>query len=188
MLPRIHSGFVSHSSAWLASAASLRCRKATQVLHPSAGVASVSRCRRSGHPRGDRQGRSRTYSQPLSGNYFKLGWRSECNSSLLKPAQRAACHSNSPGCNYSEEGTPARPSTSAHFQKLKERLGDDRFHRFCRWYLFDADTALSAGAAIQLFDLGERRLALLGSPLIQALHDGGYITSGRRNPCRVDSH
>jgi hypothetical protein len=36
-------------------------------------------------------------------------------------------------------------------------------------------TALSASAAIELFDLGERRLALLGSSLIQALHDGGYL-------------
>lgn len=60
-------------------------------------------------------------------------------------------------------------------QKLRERLGDELFHRYCRWYLFEGDTALSAGAAIQLFDLGERRLASLGSPLIQALHDGGYM-------------
>ena len=60
-------------------------------------------------------------------------------------------------------------------QKLKERLGDELFQRYCRWYLFEGDTALSAGAAIQLFDLGERRLALLASPLIQALHDGGYL-------------
>ena len=60
-------------------------------------------------------------------------------------------------------------------QKLQERIGNDRFHRFCRWYLFDAHTALSAGAAIELFDLGERRLALLSGPLIQAIHDGGYI-------------
>ena len=60
-------------------------------------------------------------------------------------------------------------------QKLKERLGDELFQRYCRWYLFEGDTALSAGAAIQLFDLGERRFALLASPLIQALHDGGYL-------------
>ena len=60
-------------------------------------------------------------------------------------------------------------------QKLKERLGDELFQRYCRWFLFDGDTALSAGAAIQLFNLGERRLSLLGSPLIQALHDGGYL-------------
>lgn len=60
-------------------------------------------------------------------------------------------------------------------QKLKERLGDELFQRYCRWYLFEGDTALSAGAAIRLFDLGERRLALLSSPLIQALHDGGYL-------------
>jgi hypothetical protein len=60
-------------------------------------------------------------------------------------------------------------------EKLKERLGDELFQRYCRWYLFEGDTALSAGAAIQLFDLGERRLALLASPLIQALHDGGYL-------------
>jgi hypothetical protein len=60
-------------------------------------------------------------------------------------------------------------------QKLKKRLGDELFQRYCCWYLFEGDTALSAGAAIQLFDLGERRLALLASPLIQALHDGGYL-------------
>jgi len=60
-------------------------------------------------------------------------------------------------------------------QKLKERLGDELFRRYCCWYLFEGDTALSAGAAILLFDFGERRLALLSSPLIQALHDGGYL-------------
>jgi hypothetical protein len=60
-------------------------------------------------------------------------------------------------------------------QKLKELLGAESFARFCRWYLFDGDTMLSAGAAIELFDLGDRRLDLLGSALIQALHDGGYV-------------
>lgn len=60
-------------------------------------------------------------------------------------------------------------------QKLKERLGDKVIERLCRWYLFEGDTSLSAGAAIQLFDLGERKLAELSSPLINALHDGGYI-------------
>jgi predicted MPP superfamily phosphohydrolase len=60
-------------------------------------------------------------------------------------------------------------------KKLKERLGNELFQRYCRWYLFEGDTALSAGAAIQLFNVGERRLALLSSPLIQALHDGGYL-------------
>jgi predicted MPP superfamily phosphohydrolase len=60
-------------------------------------------------------------------------------------------------------------------RKLKERLGGELFQRYCRWFLFEGDTALSAGAAIQLFNLGERRLSLLASPLIQALHDGGYL-------------
>jgi predicted phosphodiesterase len=60
-------------------------------------------------------------------------------------------------------------------QKLRERLGNELFQRYCRWYLFEGDHGLSAGAAIQLFDLGERRLSLLASPLIRALHDGGYL-------------
>jgi len=60
-------------------------------------------------------------------------------------------------------------------QKLRERLGNELFQRYCHWYLFEGDTALSAGAAIQLFNLGERRFALLSPPLIQALHDGGYL-------------
>jgi hypothetical protein len=60
-------------------------------------------------------------------------------------------------------------------QKLKDLLGAEPFARFCRWYLFDGDTMLSAGAAIELFDLGERRLALLSTALIQALHDGAYV-------------
>jgi predicted MPP superfamily phosphohydrolase len=60
-------------------------------------------------------------------------------------------------------------------QRLKDLLGVEPFARFCRWYLFNFDTLLSAGAAIELFNLGERRLALLSSALIQALHDGGYV-------------
>jgi hypothetical protein len=60
-------------------------------------------------------------------------------------------------------------------QRLKELLGKECFERFCRWYLFDGDTTLAAGAAIELFRSGERRLSLLSCALIQGLHDGGNV-------------
>jgi predicted MPP superfamily phosphohydrolase len=60
-------------------------------------------------------------------------------------------------------------------QRLKELLGIECFERFCRWYLFDGDTTLAAGAAIELFRSGERRLSLLSYALIQGLHDGGNV-------------
>jgi hypothetical protein len=60
-------------------------------------------------------------------------------------------------------------------ETLRDRLGREKLERFCRWYLFDGDNALAAGAAIELFDFGERRLQWLSGALINALHDGGYI-------------
>ena len=63
-----HSSADSHQASSLIPVLALllpqavRSRKATQVLHPPAGVTSVSRCRGSGHPPGDRQGRSRSCS------------------------------------------------------------------------------------------------------------------------------
>jgi hypothetical protein len=60
-------------------------------------------------------------------------------------------------------------------QILIERLGPECVHRFLRWFLFDPDTMLAAGAAIELYRLGERRLPLLGRVLLRALHDGGYV-------------
>jgi hypothetical protein len=113
--------------------------------------------------------------RPFSHNHFKLGWRPKYNSSLLSSEQRTARHANSSGCNYPAEGPAARPSASAYSSKLEERIGNGCFLRFCRWFLFEVGTTLSAGAAIELFGLGERRLALLGAPLIQALHDRGYV-------------
>ena len=59
-------------------------------------------------------------------------------------------------------------------QKLKAILGAECFSRFCRWYLFDSNTMLAGGAAVELFGLGERRPSFLSSALIQALHDGAY--------------
>ena len=37
-----------------------------------------------------------------------------------------------------------------------------------------------AGAAIVLYDAGERRLSLLGDPLMQAMHDGGYMAEAEK--------
>lgn len=69
---------------------------------------------------------------------------------------------------------PERQRTRT-LEKLKQVLGEECFLRYCRWHLFGSDTMLSAGAAIALFDSGERRIALLGSTFLKALHDGGYV-------------
>ena len=37
------------------------------------------------------------------------------------------------------------------------------------------NTLLAVGAAIELYNLGERRLPLLGEPLLGGMHDGGYV-------------
>ena len=55
------------------------------------------------------------------------------------------------------------------------RIGQQSWEAFLRWCLFDDDHHLAAGAAIELHSRGERRLSLLGEPLLQALHDGGYV-------------
>lgn len=56
-----------------------------------------------------------------------------------------------------------------------ERIGMSNWEILLRWCLFDNDHRVAAGAAIELYSLGERRLAFLGEPLLKALHDGGYV-------------
>lgn len=58
---------------------------------------------------------------------------------------------------------------------LVDRLGDACTRRFLHWFLSDPDQKAATGAAIALYQRGERRLALLGRPLMLGLHDGGYV-------------
>ncbi len=52
---------------------------------------------------------------------------------------------------------------------------EDRWPRFLRWCLSDEEASVSAGAAILLYERGETRLNIVGSALLNALHDGGYV-------------
>src|SRR5262249_40020504 len=54
-------------------------------------------------------------------------------------------------------------------------VGDQRWPRFLRWCLSDQESSVAGGAAILLYEQGETRLNIIGSALLNALHDGGYI-------------
>lgn len=66
----------------------------------------------------------------------------------------------------------------------KERLGKERWIAFVRLALFHADTKVSVGAALALYDEGEKETVLFRTPLVGALHDGGYV---RRAEVVLDS-
>jgi hypothetical protein len=72
-----------------------------------------------------------------------------------------------------------RKSNKAEAKKLvdlcRERLGNERWLRFARWLLCGDDNTASCGAAIELYNAGEQRIAVLGRVFMRALHDGGYI-------------
>ena len=55
------------------------------------------------------------------------------------------------------------------------RIGQQSWEALLRWCLFEGDSHLAAGAAIEVYNRGERRLPVLGEPLLGALHDGGYV-------------
>jgi hypothetical protein len=57
----------------------------------------------------------------------------------------------------------------------RKRLGSEPWIRFARWHVSSDDRAVAAGAAIALYEHGERRLAQLGDALVHALHDGAYV-------------
>lgn len=56
-----------------------------------------------------------------------------------------------------------------------KRVGQKQWHQFIRWCLFHRNERFAAGAAIELYKFGEKRLSILGKPLLQAMHDGGYF-------------
>src|SRR5579871_2928762 len=61
-------------------------------------------------------------------------------------------------------------NADAVLKQCLERLGEDKWVRFCRWFLI---TESSVGAAKVLFDRGECRLSVLGNVAMAAMHDGG---------------
>jgi hypothetical protein len=61
-----------------------------------------------------------------------------------------------------------------------ERIGSQNWDNLLRWCLFDNDHRVAAGAAMELYSLGERRLSFLGEPLLKALHDGGYVKQAEK--------
>jgi len=61
-----------------------------------------------------------------------------------------------------------------------QRLGTDAWVRLLRWYVFDQDQRLAAGAACELHRRGEKRLSLLGDAILPALHDGGYVREAEK--------
>jgi hypothetical protein len=73
----------------------------------------------------------------------------------------------------------ARTRSQSDVRKLvnlcRKRFGDERWLRFARWLLTGDDNVASCGAAIELYNAGERRIAVLGRVLMRAMHDGGYI-------------
>lgn len=64
--------------------------------------------------------------------------------------------------------------------KLRDRLEPAVIVRLLRWFLFDVDSHLSAGAAIRLFQAGILDRPLLGDGLLRGLHDGGYIAGAEQ--------
>jgi len=74
-----------------------------------------------------------------------------------------------------ERTTRPEGAGDSSVEAVERRLGKEVLGRLLRWYLFDPNAALAAGAAIELYSRGERRLSLLGSALLPPLHDGGYV-------------
>lgn len=78
--------------------------------------------------------------------------------------------------------TKARSKSDADLlmNLCRERLGNERWLWFARWVLLGEDNLASCGAAIALYNAGERRLQLLGRVLMRAMHDGGYVAEAEK--------
>ncbi|MCZ7673759.1 MAG: NACHT domain-containing protein [Chloroflexi bacterium] len=66
-------------------------------------------------------------------------------------------------------------SHKEYLSLCEDRVGEKQWHQFLRWCLFHKNDRLAAGAAIELYALGEQRLSILGKSLLKAMHDGGYF-------------
>lgn len=56
------------------------------------------------------------------------------------------------------------------FEECKKRLGKETWERFARWLLSSPEAQAAAGAALQLFEEGERRLTVIGEGLFAGTH------------------
>jgi hypothetical protein len=82
---------------------------------------------------------------------------------ILKALTRAV-----PGIQKSE-------GTRVGIAECISKMGIQKWKAFLRWSLYDADTHLAVGSAIELYDIGEGNLYLLGESLLHGLHEGGYV-------------
>lgn len=86
----------------------------------------------------------------------------------------------------------------AHYEKstsalaiatqCQERLGDDKWSQYARWFVTSEDRGVSVGAAKVLFNRGERRLSVLGDVAMAAMHDGGYFADAENILSELISH
>ena len=65
-------------------------------------------------------------------------------------------------------------------KQCKDRLGEEIWLRFARWFLIAEESGTSIGAAKVLFDHGERRLSVLGDVVMDAMHDGRYVVEAEK--------
>ena len=64
--------------------------------------------------------------------------------------------------------------------ECRSRLGEERWLRFARWVVCHDSSEASIGAAIVLYNAGERRITVLGKALLNGMHDGGYVPAAER--------
>lgn len=77
--------------------------------------------------------------------------------------------------------TRARSKSDAELltKLCREQLGNERWLWFARWVLLGEDH-IACGAAIVLYNAGERRLQLLGRVLMRSMHDGGFVAEAEK--------
>jgi hypothetical protein len=75
---------------------------------------------------------------------------------------------------------PNKSEISTLENECRSRLGEERWLRFARWILFAQDSYSATGAAIALYNTGEERLTVLGTALLERMHDGGYIAKAEK--------
>jgi hypothetical protein len=72
---------------------------------------------------------------------------------------------------------PGDATVDEAIQACRDRLGNKSWSALLRWFLSDRkpDEHVATGAALLLYDDGERRLEVLGESLLDGVHDGAYI-------------
>ncbi|MCG8600691.1 MAG: NACHT domain-containing protein, partial [Verrucomicrobiales bacterium] len=64
-------------------------------------------------------------------------------------------------------------------KECRERISEERWIWFARWFVISGESGVSAVAAKVLFNHGERRLSVLGDAALAATHDGVYSTEAK---------